>query len=111
MLAFLGYDSQMADVKRRVQRLVAMVEGLLDSTNARDRVRAIHHISEGVKLLEYEVVLDAREQGMTWDEIGRCLGMSRQAAQQRYGAVDDDGGTRPSRIVRPRPGRVTFIRT
>jgi hypothetical protein len=104
------YHRTVAKVSRRADNLVKMVEGLLDSPNPRDRVRAIHHISEGVKLLEYELVADAREQEMTWSEIGRLLRMSRQAAQQRYGAVDDTEDTRP-KIVRTRPGRVTIVRT
>lgn len=31
-------------------------------------------------------VVDAREAGHSWAEIGRVLGVSRQAAQQRFGA-------------------------
>ena len=36
----------------------------------------------------------ARTVGATWNEIGRTLGMTRQAAQQRFGAVErpDNGG-------------------
>ena len=31
-------------------------------------------------------VWSAREKGETWETIGRCLGVSKQAAQQRYGS-------------------------
>ena len=31
-------------------------------------------------------VSDARAEGWTWQQIGDVLGVSRQAAQQRYGA-------------------------
>lgn len=32
-----------------------------------------------------EEVTHARESGASWSEVGRALGMSRQAAQQRFG--------------------------
>ena len=32
-----------------------------------------------------EAVAEARDQGATWAEVGRVLGVSRQAAQQRFG--------------------------
>lgn len=31
-----------------------------------------------------EAIVDAREAGRTWDEIGQALGVTRQAAWQRY---------------------------
>jgi hypothetical protein len=34
----------------------------------------------------------ARRSGATWEQIGDALGVSRQAAQQRYGQHDNDGG-------------------
>lgn len=33
-----------------------------------------------------ESVLIAREDGVTWEAIGTALGMTKQAAQQRWGA-------------------------
>lgn len=37
----------------------------------------------------YRAVEDAREAGMSWQAIGDVLGVSRQAAQQRFGAWVD----------------------
>lgn len=34
-----------------------------------------------------EAVRNARMAGATWDEIGKALGISRQAAQQRFGGA------------------------
>lgn len=44
-------------------------------------------------------VLSARGAGQSWDAIGKSLGMTRQAAQQRFGkgTVDEDGEIRPER--------------
>jgi hypothetical protein len=39
-------------------------------------------------------VLEAREAGLSWSEIGSCLLMTKQAAQQRFGRLIE---TEPSR--------------
>jgi hypothetical protein len=61
------------------------VRHLLDSANGRDRVRAIRRLSLGIWDLERAVVWSARDQAMTWAAIGEVYGISRQAAQQRFG--------------------------
>lgn len=43
-------------------------------------------IREYVRQLEYHAVLLMREAGITWTEIADELGISRQAARQRFGA-------------------------
>jgi Clp amino terminal domain, pathogenicity island component len=47
-------------------------------------------------LLELHVV-EARRQGLSWAEIGRLFGTSKQAAQQRYGAAAAQLGVWPGR--------------
>ncbi len=37
----------------------------------------------------------ARAEGRTWAEIGEALGISKQAAQQRFGLLVDDAPRRP----------------
>lgn len=64
--------------------LLTNVRDLLDSPNARDRVRAIHALAAGVEALERQVLLDAQAAGMTWAEIGGVYGVSRQAAHRRF---------------------------
>lgn len=41
------------------------------------------------------VVVDARESGMTWQSIGDALGVTRQAAFQRYGRPTDPATGQP----------------
>ncbi len=48
-------------------------------------------------------VSGARSAGCTWEQIGQVLDMSRQAAQQRYGAPQDSGATAEGRIARLAP--------
>ncbi len=64
--------------------LLTNVRDLLDSPNARDRVRAVHHLAAGVAGLERLVLLDAQESGMTWAEIGSVYSVSRQAVHRRF---------------------------
>ena len=42
-------------------------------------------LAEGAQQLVASYVAEARTHGATWDEIAACLGVTRQAAQQRYG--------------------------
>jgi hypothetical protein len=53
----------------------------------REPLKAVSGISRGIANLEdtlREAVALAREQGRTWDDIGRSLGVSRQAAWERF---------------------------
>lgn len=40
---------------------------------------------ERMEVLQRESVAAARAQGCSWDSIGQVFGVSRQAAQQRFG--------------------------
>ena len=42
-------------------------------------------------------VAEARAAGLSWTEIGRLFGTSKQAVQQRYGATTSEGGDWPGR--------------
>jgi hypothetical protein len=76
--------AQQRSFARDVETLLTNVRDLLDSANARDRVRAVHHLAVGVELLERRVLFDAQASGMTWAEIGNAYGVSRQAAHRRF---------------------------
>lgn len=67
-----------------VETLVTNVRDLLDSPNARDRVRAMRHLAAGVEVLERRLLLDAQASGMTWAEIGSVYGVSRQAVHRKF---------------------------
>ena len=49
---------------------------LYDAQRARDAAEAAVYLA----------VSNCRAEGWTWERIGNVLGVSRQAAQQRYGA-------------------------
>lgn len=67
-----------------LDRIVDQVRTLLDSANARDRVRGIRHLVAAGEALESRVLRDAQASGMSWSQIGAVYGVSRQAAHQRF---------------------------
>ena len=54
-----------------------------------DLVLAAHQIRSGAEALLAASVEEARAAGRTWQEIGQALGISRQAAFQRFGKPID----------------------
>lgn len=54
-----------------------------------------HARAEADTLLRLAVA-GARAAGCTWESVGGVLGMSKQAAQQRYGTTDDDAAPNPA---------------
>lgn len=52
-------------------------------------VRAAREVQDRAEALMAAAVLQAREAGRTWQEIGDVLGVTRQAAFQRYGKPID----------------------
>lgn len=72
------------DFTHEFDTLLTNVRDLLDSPDARTRVRAVHHLAVGVEGLQRLVLLDAQASGMTWSEIGDLYGVSRQAVHRRF---------------------------
>jgi hypothetical protein len=63
---------------------------VLDSGNDPiDLVRAADQIRDGAEALMTAAVQQARDAGRTWQEIGHVLGVSRQAAFQKFGKPID----------------------
>ena len=53
-----------------------------------DQLDAVEYAQREVehkKAWRAKVVCEARAAGATWEQIGKALGVSKQAAQQRYG--------------------------
>lgn len=53
-----------------------------DLMNQLGQIRVIELLAEQVRR---EIIREARETGMTWEEIGSYLNVSKQAVQKRYG--------------------------
>lgn len=58
----------------------------LDNAEALYALEAVRAAQTGVDVLAHQAVTMARRDGETWAEIGAALGVSKQAAQQRYGS-------------------------
>lgn len=86
-----------ADEKRIKERVAGLVTDwaayrhpAFTGTDAAEFVDAIavaHVITEEAKLNLRRWVTVARRAGVPWLDIGNALGISKQAAQQRYGAI------------------------
>ena len=48
------------------------------------RLKLSQRIREAAEELEAKAIEEARENGMTWGDIGACYGLSKQGAQQRF---------------------------
>jgi Protein of unknown function (DUF3887) len=84
-------DSVM-DVGQELHRQLARILAapvLNNGTDPIELVRAADRIRAGAEALMTAAVQQARQAGRTWQEIGHVLGVSRQAAFQRYGKPID----------------------
>ncbi len=48
------------------------------------RLRKARELTDLVTVIQYSIVQAARSDGVTWDEIARQSGLTRQAVSQRY---------------------------
>lgn len=70
----------------KIDNLAELLSGI-DATyrGGLDTVQALRMIAETANSALTQAVAQARAEGATWDQIGRALDTTRQAAQQRYG--------------------------
>ncbi|MBW4095401.1 MAG: hypothetical protein HIU81_08500 [Acidobacteria bacterium] len=61
-----------------------------------DLIGLTQQSSEQIAVLLQSAVTSARLAGLSWERIGERLGMSRQAAQQRFGRASETVGTHAS---------------
>ena len=74
------------DHERRDQLLATIMQipDGTDLTLSLDRLEAAEILTRTAKAIQTTAVLDARALGATWEQIGDALGLTKQAAQQRY---------------------------
>lgn len=58
----------------------------MDNREALYALEAVKAAQVGVDIIARQAVAMARQDGETWESIGRALGVTKQAAQQRYGS-------------------------
>ena len=67
----------------------AAVDDLTRGSGGR-RLEAASRLRQAAEALVTELVVQARNEGATWADIGEALGVSTQAAHQRYRWSADD---------------------
>lgn len=80
-----------------VQMAMAVEEEWRDG-DWKEMLEAVRLLQDFTRDRAWECVLWSRHDGHTWDEIAEALGMSRQAAWEKYRDVDDARGktTKPT---------------
>ena len=73
--------------KSPVRRITAALDDLDVADSAVSRLDAARRLREAADELEAVEVQTARESGATWREIAACYGLTKQGAQQRFGAA------------------------
>lgn len=84
-----SHDAEFANlIARAITQADPSIESRLDDDPQAhvDLVVMTHRAGEVVGDLLRNAVASARAAGASWETIGQALGMSRQAAQQRFGA-------------------------
>jgi hypothetical protein len=64
-------------------------------------IRALSTIEVEAKKVLAEMVGEARKANHTWAQIAEALGITRQAAQARFGGVDRGGADRAAKRSKP----------
>lgn len=74
-----------------LQAQLLAVKRKADVVNGRSGLRAalvgLHEVRVAVDTAELAAVAMLRQAGISWADIGAALGISKQAAQQRFGAL------------------------
>jgi hypothetical protein len=66
------------------KRLSQALDALRKAKTPGARLRAARRAREAAEKLEAAHLEAAREEGLTWSEIGKVYGLSKQGAQQRF---------------------------
>jgi hypothetical protein len=77
-------ERETGDVVKAVVRMIRAVGRRVGTEDVEDLSLLVALVDESERQLQ-QAVSRLREQGRSWSEIGRGLGVSKQAAQQRFG--------------------------
>lgn len=93
------------DLRQALSATLARVAGTQESEPNREQLLELVDVTARAgtetRSLLGEAVTSARAAGASWDAIGRVLGMSRQAAHQRFGRTRDQDDAPGTRILGP----------
>ncbi len=69
------------------------VDQLLTGLSPLDRAAAFIEIGDYLTFCGGDAVRTARDAGATWADVGRAFGVTKQAAQQRFGRYEQTWST------------------
>jgi hypothetical protein len=75
-----------AEIRRAPKDAVMRAYGLVDADNVSQEIYAAHIALRAAQRALDDAVEHAGSLGLSWTAIGRSLGITRQAAQQRFGS-------------------------
>jgi predicted YcjX-like family ATPase len=87
-------ERETQDVVKGVQRMIRAVGRRVAGEDIEDLPLLVSLVEEAERQLQLAVTQQRHDLGRSWSQIGAGLGMSKQAAQQRFGRVTADD-TRP----------------
>lgn len=99
-------DQQIERASDRFEQLADALEPMNAEVDSTDDLREIASTSEAVRSNETrlrETVEVARARGRSWNQIALALGVSRQAARQRYTTKSKAGSLRTETMVSAAP--------
>ena len=71
----------------QLDMLIGFAEGVSNSDDILDMIGAVRLVELAAAQARRAIVAEARAEGRTWDEIGDALGVSRQAAHERFSST------------------------
>lgn len=75
----------MAHLGEKYARLAALAQSAGQPADPLTKLDLLTETEEQAAAIKLAVVYLARKHGMSWTEIGTAMGITKQAAQQRYG--------------------------
>ena len=99
MLYFTSMEPESGYVDfRRVREAAASIAeravqsglGVRDKSTALDEIKAANVANQATTQAILNAVVHARDYGLSWADIGRALGITKQGAQKRYADAEED---------------------
>jgi DNA-directed RNA polymerase specialized sigma24 family protein len=87
--AFDPDDEARVRAPESIDKLHDLLDDAVEHARRDRRLVALRRLREELSFVERQVVRDAHASGLTWGQIARLVGVSRQAIHQRYRNVRD----------------------
>lgn len=79
-----------SDAASLAERAVQAGLGSRDATTALDEIKASNVANQATTQAILNAIVNARDFGLSWADIGRALGVTKQGAQKRYAETDEE---------------------